>query len=82
MGRDPADAVRRFDPGDADAVVDLHERALDAAGTDPADVPGTRAASRPPTSTPAASSSSARPAAPSSRWAASSSTGPWANSSG
>ncbi|PSQ05999.1 N-acetyltransferase [Halobacteriales archaeon QS_4_69_31] len=42
MGRDPADAVRRFDPGDADAVVDLHERALDAAGTDPTDVPGTR----------------------------------------
>ena len=33
--------VRRYRPGDADAVQRLHERALRAEGTDPADVPGT-----------------------------------------
>lgn len=33
--------VRRYEDGDADAVWTLHERTLAAAGTDPADVPGT-----------------------------------------
>lgn len=47
MDSDPeritADAVlRRYRPGDADAVRRLHERALREAGTDPGDVPGTR----------------------------------------
>ncbi len=32
---------RRYEPGDADAVWTLHERALADTGTDPADVPGT-----------------------------------------
>jgi len=33
--------LRRYDPRDADAVWRLHERAMRAAGTDPADIPGT-----------------------------------------
>ena len=32
---------RRYEPADADAVWELHDRALRDAGTDPADVPGT-----------------------------------------
>lgn len=36
------DQIRRFEPGDTDAVVALHGRALAAEGTDPDDVPGTR----------------------------------------
>jgi len=38
-GADPA--VRRYELADAEAVQRLHRRALSAAGTDPADVPGT-----------------------------------------
>lgn len=33
--------VREFEPGDADEIRRLHERALRDAGTDPTDVPGT-----------------------------------------
>jgi GNAT superfamily N-acetyltransferase len=33
--------LRRYDPRDSDAVWQLHERAMRAAGTDPADIPGT-----------------------------------------
>ena len=32
---------RRYDPRDEDAVWRLHEWAMEAAGTDPADIPGT-----------------------------------------
>lgn len=32
--------VRRFQPGDGPAIREVHRRALSAAGTDPADVPG------------------------------------------
>jgi GNAT superfamily N-acetyltransferase len=34
--------VRRYEPGDERAVQDVFERAMREAGTDPADVPGTR----------------------------------------
>jgi len=33
--------LRRYDPRDSDAVWQLHERAMRAAGTDPSDIPGT-----------------------------------------
>ncbi|PSQ19625.1 N-acetyltransferase [Halobacteriales archaeon QS_8_69_26] len=33
--------IRRYESGDADAVWELHERAMRDAGTDPADLPGT-----------------------------------------
>ncbi|MEF8852655.1 MAG: GNAT family N-acetyltransferase [Haloarculaceae archaeon] len=45
---DPADTrtggpvVRRYEPGDERAVRDVFQRAMCEAGTDPADVPGTR----------------------------------------
>lgn len=33
--------LRQYDPRDSDAVWQLHERAMRAAGTDPSDIPGT-----------------------------------------
>jgi len=33
--------LRQYDPRDCDAVWQLHERAMRAAGTDPSDIPGT-----------------------------------------
>ncbi len=40
--RSDGSLVRRYEPDDEDAVRDVFERAMREAGTDPADVPGTR----------------------------------------
>jgi GNAT superfamily N-acetyltransferase len=37
----PEPRFRRYDPGDADAVWELHEWAMAGTATDPADIPGT-----------------------------------------
>jgi len=41
-GRTDEPVVRRYEPGDEAAVKGVFERAMRAAGTDPADVPGSR----------------------------------------